>query len=89
VQTLSIRYESGKPVIIADFPALATAIQPHFGKSFGSAPPAGASYRSHDGEAKRSDPVFFYLSCLTAALAASGSGGALFFCIYLYFFNSN
>jgi hypothetical protein len=88
VQTLSIRYESGKPVIIADFPALATAIQPHFGKSFGSAPPAGAPYRSHDGETKRSDPVF-YLSCLTAALAASGSGGALFFCIYLYFFNSN
>jgi hypothetical protein len=88
VQTLSIRYESGKPVIIADFPALATAIQPHFGKSFGSAPPAGASYRSHDGEAKRSDP-FFYLSCLTAALAASGFSGALFFCIYLYFFTSN
>jgi hypothetical protein len=58
VQTLSIRYESGKPVIIADFPALATAIQPHLRKSFGSAPPAGAPCRTHDGKTKRSDPVF-------------------------------
>jgi hypothetical protein len=104
VQAISIRYESGKPVIIADFPELATAKRWRLRKRLRSTRPVKRfmldnnrqnqlsaadvgclTGRDNDtqfrflptgrGQQRREPPAFF--------------GGAEFFCIYLYFFNSN
>jgi hypothetical protein len=78
VQALSIRYESGKPVIIADFQTLATVMQQRAVKACdqqGSLAPRDTSFRADPGQPWRKPLQFF--------------AGADFFCIYLYFFNSN
>jgi hypothetical protein len=77
VQALSIRYESGKPVIIADFRTMATVMQLCVAKACaqdGSLAQRHSFFRADPGKRWRK-PLFF--------------AGADFFCIYLYFFNSN